>query len=84
MSVVGNLTVSEGNDVNLKCQNESAFPASNGSLFFFNGSTTYVQEVRRNRYWFVVSIDSWHVVILVFQTCQLSSVIVYVVFSRFS
>ena len=47
MRVVGNLSVQEGDDINLKCEYQSAFPASNGSLFFFSNATTFVEKVKR-------------------------------------
>ena len=47
MRVVGNLTVKEGDDINLKCEYQSGFPASNGSLFFFSNATTFVEKVKQ-------------------------------------
>ena len=45
--VVGNLSVKEGDDINLKCEYQSSFPASNGSLFFFSNATTFVEKVKQ-------------------------------------
>ena len=47
MRVVGNLIVKEGDNINLKCEYDSSFPASNGSLFFFSGATTFVEKVKQ-------------------------------------
>ena len=44
--VAGNMNVTEGNNINLSCEHQSEFPASNGSLFLFNGTETYVDEVK--------------------------------------
>ena len=50
--MVGNLAVTEGDNLNLKCAHQSGFPASNRSLFFLNGTTTYGQEVNKFLRWY--------------------------------
>ena len=45
MSVVGNLSVKEGYNVYLRCEHQSGFPVSIGSVFFFNGAATYLKKV---------------------------------------
>ena len=47
VTVVGNLNAAEGDDINLKCQQHSRYPVSKGSFFFFQGSTAYVEKVRK-------------------------------------
>ena len=46
MFVVGNMNVTEGDNIELHCSHQSGFPASNGSLFFFNGGKAYYNEVK--------------------------------------
>ena len=45
--VSGNLNVTEGDSISLKCEHQSSFPASNGSVFFVDGARTYVEEVKK-------------------------------------
>ena len=47
VSVSGNLSVTEGGNISLKCEHQLSFPPSNGSLFFFNGASTYIEEVKK-------------------------------------
>ena len=55
VSLVGSVIVREGDNITLKCEHQSGFPASNGSLFFFNDKATYVEEVQiiRLRAWVI-------------------------------
>ena len=47
VSVSGNLNVIEGGNISLKCEHQLSFPPSNGSLFFFDGASTYIEEVKK-------------------------------------
>ena len=46
MAIVGNLTVTEGDNITLYCDHKSGFPASNGSLFLIDGAAAYVEQVK--------------------------------------
>ena len=46
MTIVGNLTVTEGDNITLYCDHQPGFPASNGSLFFIDDVTAYVEQVK--------------------------------------
>ena len=45
---MGNLAVKEGDSIKLKCSYQEGFPLSNGTLFFSNGATTYVEKVEKS------------------------------------
>ena len=45
--VTGNLNVTEGDSISLKCEHQSSFPVSNGSVFCVDGARTYVEEVNK-------------------------------------
>ena len=52
------MAVTEGGNLNLTCAHQSSFPASNGSLFFFNNAKTYIQQVNKCLRWYLAVIGS--------------------------